>query len=133
MNNLNQNQHNVDRLIDHFWKNGYLTLSRRYGTYLPSPKNIGKYKVDAIGKLRKKYAIGIVLTKKELEDSNIYNKLQFLATRHTKYTNKKIKLFVGVPNQLFHKVKLCISTLSEDARKNIKLVPIENPNIMELF
>jgi hypothetical protein len=104
-------QRKVDDLVDHFWKNGYLTLSRRFGTYLPEPSNVGMYEVDAIGKLKKKYAIGVTLSEEELNAPKIYSKLEYLATRHTKYTNKNVTLFVGVPKLLFNKVKLCVSNL----------------------
>lgn len=125
-------QRNVDELVNHFWKNGYLTLSRKFGTYLPTPNNVGKYEVDAIGKLKKKYAIGLILTEDELNDSKVYSKLEFLATRHTKYSNRKVTLFVGVPKHLFNKVKLCVKNLSSEAQKNIKVVSIgdeENPRL----
>ena len=126
-------QRKVDDLVSHFWKNGYLTLSRKFGTYLPDPGNVGKYEVDAIGKLKKKYAIGVTLTEEELNDPKIYTKLEYLATRHTKYSNKKVTLFVGVPTSLLSKVKLCISNLTTDAKKSIKVVPIEidtNPKLL---
>ena len=126
-------QRKIDDLVSHFWKNGYLTLSRRYGKYLPEPTNIGKYEVDAIGKLKKKYAIGVTLSEEDLNDSQIYSKLEFLATRHTKYSNKKVTLFVGVPKLLINKVKLCISSLSQDAKKNIKVVPIGNDATLKLL
>lgn len=119
-------QSTVDELINHFWKNGYLTLSRKFGKYLPEPSNVGKYEVDAIGKLKKKYAIGLILTEEELDDPKVYSKLEFLATRHTKFSNKRVTLFVGVPKALFNKVKLCISNLSAVAKKNIKVVPIRS-------
>jgi hypothetical protein len=119
-------QSTVDELINHFWKNGYLTLSRKFGKYLPEPGNVGKYEVDAIGKLKKKYAIGVTLTAEELDDPKVYSKLEYLATRHTKFSNKRVTLFVGIPKPLFNKVKLCISNLSAIAQKNIKIVPIGN-------
>lgn len=119
-------QRKVDDLVSHFWKNGYLTLSRRFGKYLPEPTKIGKYEVDAIGKLKKKFALGVILSSEDLQDSSIYSKLEYLATRHTKYSNKKVTLFVGVPKDLFNKVKLCINSLSQDAQKNIKIVSIGN-------
>jgi len=119
-------QRKVDDLVNHFWRNGYLTLSRRFGTYLPEPANVGEYEVDAIGKLKKKYAIGVTLTEDELDNSKVYSKLEFLATRHTKYSNKKVTLFVGVPKHLFNKVKLCVSNLSSEAQKSIKVVAISN-------
>jgi hypothetical protein len=117
-------QRKVDDLVNHFWKNGYLTLSRKFGTYLPKPSNVGEYEVDAIGKLKKKYAIGVTLSEEELNDPKVYRKLEFLATRQTKYSNKRVTLFVGVPKSLFNKVKLCLINLSSEAQKNIKIVPI---------
>lgn len=126
-------QRKVDDLVSHFWKNGYLTLSRKFGTYLPNPGNVGKYEVDAIGKLKKKYAIGVTLSEEELNDPKIYTKLEYLATRHTKYSNKRVTLFVGVPKFLFNKVKLCISNLSDEAKKSIKVVPIESESNLKLL
>lgn len=117
-------QRKVDDLVSHFWRNGYLTLSRKFGKYLPEPSNVGDYEVDAIGKLKKKYAIGVTLSEEELDDPKVYSKLEFLATRHTKYSNRRVTLFVGVPKHLFNKVKMCVSNLSTDAQKNIKVVAI---------
>lgn len=126
-------QRKVDDLISHFWKDGYLTLSRKFGTYLPEPSNVGKYEVDAIGKLKKKYVIGVTLTADELNEPNIYSKLEYLATRHTKYTNKRVTLFVGVPKSLFNKVKVCIKNLTTEAQKNIKIVPVSQEATLKLF
>ena len=117
-------QHRVDDLIKYFWKYGYLTISRKFGTYLPEPKMVGDYQVDAIGKQKKKYAIGIILTPEELNDPKIFSKLNFLATRNTKYSNNRVTLFLGIPSDLINKAKLIITELSEEARKNIKLVTI---------
>lgn len=124
----NTRQKKVDDLVNHFWRNGYLTLSRKYGKFLPAPNNIGNYEVDAIGKLKKKYVIGVTLTEEELNDPKIYSKLEFLATRHTKFSNNKVTLFVGVPKELFNKVKICMTNLTIEAQRNIKIVAISNDN-----
>ncbi len=121
-------QRKVDDLVNHFWRNGYLTLSRKYGKYLPEPNNIGNYEIDAIGKLKKKYAIGVTLSEEELNEPKIYSKLEFLATRHTKFSNSKVTLFVGVPKELFNKVKICLTNLTIEAQKNIKVVAISDAN-----
>ncbi|MFZ1289358.1 MAG: hypothetical protein WAR79_04680 [Melioribacteraceae bacterium] len=121
-------QRKVDDLVNHFWRNGYLTLSRKYGKYLPEPNNIGNYEVDAIGKLKKKFAIGVTLSEEELNDPKIYSKLEFLATRHTKFSNSRVTLFVGVPKELFNKVKICLTNLTTEAQKNIKVVAISDEN-----
>jgi hypothetical protein len=128
MDNLSKQQ-KVDDLIDHFWKNGFLTLSRRFGTYLPEPKQIGTYQVDAIGKQKKKYAIGIILTEEDLDNPKIFSKLDFLATRNTKYSHKRITLFIGVAKNFINKANLIVSNLSEEAQKNIKLVGISEDRL----
>lgn len=122
------NKDRVDALIDHFWQNGYLTISRKFGTYLPAPNPIGNYEVDAIAKLKKKVVMGITLTEKDLDDPKLPSRLNFLATRHTKYSNRRVTLFVGVPNKLLTKAKEIISTLSEEAQYQIKLVGLRSAN-----
>jgi len=118
-------QARVDDLITHFWKNGYLTVSRKYGKFLPEPKPIGEYEVDAIGKLKKKFALGIVLTEEELNNPKIYSKLNYLATRQTKYSNKQITLFVGVPQDMLNKARVVVSGLEESVKRNIKLIGVD--------
>jgi hypothetical protein len=121
MNNTSMRE-NIDELIKHFWQNGYMTIKRKYGTYLPEPSPIGKYDVDAVGRLNKKFALGVIITEDDLKDNKIISKLEFLATRQTKYSNKKVVLFAGVQPEYFNKAKVMIETLSLAAAKNIKLV-----------
>ena len=118
----------VDLLIDQFWKNGYLTISRKFGTYLPEPEKMGGFDVDIIARYKKDYAIGITLNEEDLDNPELKNKIQFLATRQTKFTNKKVLLFVGIPNDLRKKIEFIISTLDENVRKNIK-IQFFNPDL----
>ncbi len=117
-------QERVDALIEQFWKNGYLTISRKFGKYLPSPNPIGKYEVDAIAKYKKKIVIGITLSEEDIMDPKTISKINFLATRHTKYSHQRVTLFVGVPKDSTYKAKLVISGLDEEIKKNIKIVPL---------
>jgi len=119
---LSQEQ-KVDQLIRTFWKNGYLTLSRKYGTYLPEPSPIGNYEVDVVGKKVKKYAIGITLNENDLNDPNIRLKIEFLASRQTRNTNNRVMLFVGVENNLIKRTRGLIKLIPEEIRKFIKVVP----------
>jgi hypothetical protein len=111
----------VDLLIDQFWKNGYLTISRKFGTYLPEPQRMGGFDVDIVARYKKDYAIGITLNEEDLDNPGLKNKIQFLATRQTKSSNKDVLLFVGIPNDLKKKIEFIISTMDENARKNIKI------------
>ncbi len=118
----------VDQLIDHFWQNGYMTLRRKFGTYLEEPTPIGKYNVDAVGRFKKKYALGVVITEEELKDERITAKLEFLATRQTKYSNKNVTLFIGVFPENYSKIKSITESLSMEAYKNIKIVVLNPGN-----
>lgn len=123
-------QARVDDLITHFWKNGYLTVSRKYGKFLPEPKPIGEYEIDAVGKLKKKFALGIVLTEDELNNPKIYSKLNYLATRQTKFSNKQVTLFVGVPQSMLNKARLVVSGLEESVKRNIKLIGVDENKLV---
>ena len=118
----------VDRLIDQFWKQGYLTISRRFGTYLPEPAKIGNFEVDIIAKQRDNYAIGLILSDDDFRNPNLLEKLTYLATRQTKFTNKKVNLFVGINIVLFSKLKSMIKLLSPEARNSIRLIPLDHNN-----
>ena len=124
MNSARLKRERVDHLIDHLWSNGYLTLSRKYGKYLPSPTPVGAYEVDAIAKYKKKIAIGLTLTEDDLNDPNLVSKLQTLTHEKSKFPNSKVTLFIGVPNNLLIKAHMLISSLDEETSKSIKIVTL---------
>lgn len=128
--NLTQKK-NIDLLIDHFWKHGYLTVSRKFGIYLPEPTKIGDHEVDVIAKYKNDYAIGIILNAEDIESTSVREKLVFLASRQTRWTNKRVVLFAGVSFQLYGKAKSIIQTLDEDVKKNIRLIQIFDPVIKQ--
>lgn len=115
---------NIDLLQVQFWKRGYMTVSRRFGTYLPEPAKVGTFEVDIVARHKDDYAIGINLSESDFIDDKIINKLRYLATRHTKFTNRKVKLFVGVSNKYFKHAKLLLEQLEPEVQKNIKLFQI---------
>ena len=114
----------VDELINHFWRNGYLTLSRKYGKYLPEPKPIGEYSVDAVGKYKKKYVIGLILSEEDFADNRIVSKLNYLATRQNNRYDIKVTLYIGVPQDRVYEASLLIERTIPEAKKNIKIVPL---------
>jgi len=112
----------VDLLIDHLWQHGYLTLSRKFGKYLPAPPKIGEYEVDALAKYKKKIAIGLTISDDELNEHSFLNKLKFLANYNIRFPQNKITLFLGVTNNSVIKASLLISSLDEETQKHIKIV-----------
>jgi len=119
----------VDSVIDQFWKLGYLTLSRKFGTYLPEPPRIGQYEVDAIARQNENYAIGIALHESDFGDTKLLQKLSFLACRQTKRSNKRVMLLVGVPYSKMRMAKELIEYLPIEAKLNVKLFPVSNEPI----
>lgn len=115
----------IDLLVEQFWKRGYLTLSRRYGTYLPEPSSIGGFEVDIVARQKNNYAIGLTLSDDDLNDPSLINRLRFLATRQTRNSNKKVLLFVGISKSDFSITKTLLDKIEEDIRKNIRLFIIE--------
>jgi len=112
----------VDSLIEHFWKNGFLTVSRKYSKYLPNPSKIGEFEVDAVGKLNKKMIFGLTLTESDLSKPTILRKIRFLANQQNKYSSKPVVLFLGVQENLIPLAKKLISNLDEETQKQIKIV-----------
>lgn len=115
----------IDLLVEQFWKRGYLTLSRKFGTYLPEPSSIGGFEVDIIARQRDNYAIGLTLNQNDLFDNTLINRLRYLATRQTKNSNKKVLLFIGVTKADFTTAKKLLNSIEDDIRKNIRLFIIE--------
>ncbi len=119
----------VDSLVSQFWKRGYLTLSRRFGTYLPEPERVGEFNVDVIARQRNKYAIGITLTESDLNSTSLREKLIYLATRHTKFSNQPVTLFVAVSEFHIKRVKNLLAQLNDEVKRNIKLLSIVDQTI----
>jgi len=119
----------IDLLVEGFWKLGYLTVSRKFGTYLPEPQNVGKYSVDIVARYNKNYAIGLTLNDDELHREDIMEEINFLASRKTKFTNKRVMLFLGVGPDHFQKMRILISSLDVNVRKNIKLFNLSERQI----
>lgn len=124
MTNVKTKRERVDHLIDHLWSNGYLTLSRKYGKYLPTPTPVGSYEVDAIAKYKKKIAIGLTLSEEELNDPNLLTKLQFITHEKSRFQNNRVTLFLGVPDNLLLKAHMLVSTLDDETRRSIKIVTL---------
>ncbi|MCF8268076.1 MAG: hypothetical protein K9I69_08310 [Ignavibacteriales bacterium] len=119
---------NVDEIVSHFWRNGYLTISRRFGKYLPEPDKIGRYEVDAVARYKKKIAIGLIITKEDLNDKKLPEKLKFLTMRNSRYSANEIKLFVGVSSTELFEAKTVLMQLDPIIRKQIKLVQLPGRN-----
>lgn len=121
----------VDALIEHFWKRGYMTVSRKYGTYLPEPDKVGIYDVDVIARYNDSFAIGIVLNDEDFIDLNkSQNKIIYLSTRQTKFNGKRVALFIGVSLKNYKIAKSLLNTLPDEVKKNIRLIQIidhQNP------
>lgn len=119
-------QQRVDALINQFWREGYLTLSRKYGTYLPSPGRVGNYDIDAIGKYKKKFVLGLTLESKDFNDPKLFQKIKYLSSRNAKYSNKPVKLYVGIPKEFITKFSELLQKLPQENKENIKVITLSD-------
>ena len=101
-----------------------MTLSRKFGKYLPAPAPVGQYEVDAIAKYKRKIAIGLTVSEEELNDPNLVTKLQAITHEKSRFSNNRITLFLGVPNNLLIKAHMLVSTLDDETRNSIKIVTL---------
>ena len=116
---------NIDFLVQQFWRKGYLTLSRKFGTYLPEPTTVGGFDVDIVARQKDKYAIGLTINDDDFKDINsLLNKFKYLATRQTRRGGMPVLLFVGVKEQHYKSIKIVLEGLEENIQKNIKLFQI---------
>ncbi len=123
----------LDLLINHFWRSGYTLTGRKYSKYLSEPPNIGSYEIDAIGRSKKDYAIGLCLDESDLTNKNILEKIRYLSTRRTRYSKKNVYLFVGIPRQFYKSFKQLISSLEEGNLANLKLIALTDTRELDLF
>ena len=130
MNNVKRK--NIDYLIEQFWKNGYLTVSRKYGTYLPEPEKIGGFDVDIIARQGKDYALGITISEEDFKDSELLERISYLATRKTKFTRKQVLLYIGVPEEHLLLAKGLIDSLPNEIKTNISLFNIVDKSLPQL-
>lgn len=128
----NLKRQNIDYLIEEFWKNGYLTVSRKFGTYLPEPEKIGGFDVDIIAKQGKDYALGITLTADDFKNPKLLEKVIFLATRHTRFTQKPVQLYIGVPEEHLKLAKGLLDSLSKEIKTNIKLFKLMDKSLSRI-
>ncbi len=114
----------IDLLIEQFWKQGYMTVSRRFGTYLPEPSKVGDFVVDIIAKQKKNYAIGITITGDDFKEPGLTEKIIYLATRQTKFTGKSVLLYIGVHSRYYKNAKVLLERIDPQIQKNIRLIQI---------
>ena len=114
----------VDLLIDHLWQQGYLTLSRKFGKYLPAPPTISGYEVDSISKYKKKLAIGMTISEEELNDVLFLTRLEAILKYQQQNPMNRITLFLGVPYNSVVKATMLVSTLPQETQKHIKIVSL---------
>lgn len=130
---LNRRSDHIDKLIERIWQLGYAATSRKYAAYLPVPPMIGEYEVDFIARSRNAYAIGLFIDESDFNQPEMVTKIEYLATRKHKATNRQVLLFLGVPISLFFKVKKMIANLTPAAQENIRLYPTNAPEPTDLF
>ena len=101
-----------------------MTVSRKHGSFLPAPDPVGSYDIEALGKYKKNYVIGITLSEEDLANPKVLAKIKYLSSRNTVYSSKNVKLFIAVPSKLLTRANDLIAKLPLENKDRIKLIPI---------
>ncbi|MBU0558659.1 MAG: hypothetical protein KJ799_04185 [Bacteroidetes bacterium] len=115
-------QERVDKIISQFWQDGYLTLSRKFGTYLPNPDPINSFEVDAVGKFKKKVAIGIVVKDEDFQDNRLIEKIKYLTAANSNQPKRSRTLILSVSRERLTDLGILIASLPLENQKQIKII-----------
>ncbi|MBA4251500.1 MAG: hypothetical protein C0425_07530 [Chlorobiaceae bacterium] len=126
---MNTKRNYIDLLVRQLWSEGLTVVSRKFGSYLSEPAPIGNYEVDLIARYKKDYVIGLIVSKEELSNSHFMEKIRFLSSRKTKYTNREVALYLGVSPEAYRLVRELVNTLDEEKKQKIKIFSLfEKPD-----
>lgn len=123
----------INLLIPKFWIGGYNISARKFGKYLPEPPFIGSYEIDVLAKRGKEYAIGICISSDDFRDTALTDKIAYLASRRSKFTDKKVPLFIGVPQELYTRLIQLLHGIDDATRRNIQVYQLSEEPEQDLF
>ncbi len=119
------NKERVDRLIAHFWQDGFLTLSRKFGTYLPPPEPIAGIEVDAIGKFKNKYVLAFLISQNDLEPPNLITKISRLTYLITRNSKRQAYFYIGASRDSIIKINDLLKSLNDHDKQFIKIIKVD--------
>jgi hypothetical protein len=114
----------LNLLVPKLWWDGYSVISRRFAKHLPEPERVGLYDVDVVARHGDTYLIGLSITAAELNDAKLVEKIKFLASRKSRYTNQPIRLWLGVDQPHYARLMAILKQLPEEERKNVKCISV---------
>jgi hypothetical protein len=123
----------LNLLVPKLWWDGYRVISRRFAKHLPEPEPVGVYDIDVVAKRGETYLIGLSITTAELNNAKLIDKIKFLASRKSRYTNQPIRLWLGVDQPHYARLMAIMKSLTEEERKNIKCFSVVVTPVPTLF
>jgi hypothetical protein len=124
MNQMSEKIEILNLLVPKLWWDGYRVISRRFAKHLPEPEPVGMYDIDVVAKRGETFLIGLSITAADLADAKLVDKIRFLASRKSRYTNQPIRLWLGVDQPHYARLMAIMKTVSEEERKNIKCISV---------
>ncbi len=111
----------IDELVWYLMTKGFGITQRKFGKYLSEPPQVGGYEVDLVAKRSKEYALGVIVTNDEPFNDAFLRKVEILASRKTKYTNKTVPLYLSIPAERLNELRRVLLRISEEQRRNVRL------------
>ncbi|MCE1187708.1 MAG: hypothetical protein LWX56_01095 [Ignavibacteria bacterium] len=123
----------VDMLIHKIRLEGYQILNRRFGKYLPDPQPIGNYTFDILAKRNGVFVLGLCLDAVDFTQNDLAAKIEYLATRTSRYSNLPVVLFIGIDQSLYVRLAHILQQLPSDVRQHIRSHPLTDAPLPDLF
>lgn len=114
----------IDAMLHRIRMEGFQTVARKHGKYLPPPAPVGSYEIDVLAKRAGVYGIGLALDAQDLVQSSLPAKIEYLATRTSRISKKPVFLFLGIDQTHYVKLAQLLQGLPAEVRAQIRTYPM---------
>lgn len=123
----------VESLIQKIRMEGYQIVNRRYGKFVPAPQPVGGHEVDILAKRNGSFIIGLCLASGDFAGSDLEEKVRYLASRTSKYSNTPVKLYIAIDQSIYVRLAKILQDLPHELRHRIRAYPLTNAEMPDLF
>lgn len=123
----------LDTLVQKIRLEGYQIVSRKHGKFLPAPPPVGSHEIDVLAKRNNKFVIGLAVTSEEVKKDGLKDKLAYLATRTSRYSNLPVILFIGVEQSQYVKLAQILQQIPAEVKRQIRTFPVSAEPEHNLF
>ncbi|MBI5727532.1 MAG: hypothetical protein HY965_06745 [Ignavibacteriales bacterium] len=133
MTQIEERKELVESLIQKIRLEGFQIVNRRYGKFVPAPQPVGGHDIDILAKRSGSFIIGLCIASGDFSDSGLEEKVRYLASRTTKYSNTPVKLYIAIDQSVYVRLAKILQNLPHELRHRIRAYPLTNAETPDLF